>query len=726
VDGSTYSTVSTAHGTVTWNPDGSFSYTPNAGFFGTDTFSYVATDGNGNQSNSTTVTIRVLLPQISLVNVGTDPVLLSNDSVSPSSNADADHLDEVQIAVDPDSVFESLPYNLAGWKLNLDAVDAGGEVEFWSSLGKATELNNSGTGDESWEFGSTIGSGDAPSDVFADVNAPGTDTLQLVLVAPSGTTPPSSPPVQTTTIAGQSATLDAATMDSSTTDFVDGDADAMVTGTLANGQQAYVPLSNESQVYNDEDHNGNLTLDASYTGAIPDDKFLLPVYVTAGAGAYNLVSSGNGITVWDTMDRTGQLSAANTITFVMSGTQTFYVEGDNVGKWSLGLSQVVGASSVLAGTLAINVFSFIGPQDVPSTSSYAYSVAGLPAATSIPWSVNSQGTLLAAPATSVGSAGIRWGSGGASGFGQLSYKVNNDYTWSYYVNVVAITVANTPGGSLSASATAGSFQTHAPTDINSHGVESVFIDSSSKATNQSENASATITIVGPNGFMIKGPLGNMIANPDGNWGVDQMVVGFVQGLGPGTTIIGNYGTLGRLESLVDFKTPLLDTSNVGAAWAVHENDLGLPVDKQLIENLPYTSGGTPQTISTYDKPAISIPAFFNQQTDDSGSVPLSSVTIVEKFELAIDAGIKDPSKPGVVGAVVGNAYSTLALASWSWTASGTIDPFFGYTAVAGAGVSVSGGWTQARPMTQTIPPNLQTANGVGRQGQWVTEFNTTG
>jgi hypothetical protein len=132
VDGSTYSTVSTAHGTVTWNPDGSFSYTPNAGFFGTDTFSYVATDGNGNQSNSTTVTIRVLLPQISLVNVGTDPVLLSNDSVSPSSNADADHLDEVQIAVDPDSVFESLPYNLAGWKLNLDAVDAGGEVEFWS------------------------------------------------------------------------------------------------------------------------------------------------------------------------------------------------------------------------------------------------------------------------------------------------------------------------------------------------------------------------------------------------------------------------------------------------------------------------------------------------------------------------------------------------------------------------------------------------------------------
>ena len=35
-----------AHGTLTLNPDGSFSYTPAAGFTGTDEFTYVASDGN--------------------------------------------------------------------------------------------------------------------------------------------------------------------------------------------------------------------------------------------------------------------------------------------------------------------------------------------------------------------------------------------------------------------------------------------------------------------------------------------------------------------------------------------------------------------------------------------------------------------------------------------------------------------------------------------------------
>ena len=35
-----------AHGTLTLQPNGSFSYTPAAGFTGTDAFTYVASDGN--------------------------------------------------------------------------------------------------------------------------------------------------------------------------------------------------------------------------------------------------------------------------------------------------------------------------------------------------------------------------------------------------------------------------------------------------------------------------------------------------------------------------------------------------------------------------------------------------------------------------------------------------------------------------------------------------------
>ena len=48
-----------SHGTLTLNPDGSFSYTPTAGYVGTDTFAYQAFDG-GLYSAIATVTIQVL------------------------------------------------------------------------------------------------------------------------------------------------------------------------------------------------------------------------------------------------------------------------------------------------------------------------------------------------------------------------------------------------------------------------------------------------------------------------------------------------------------------------------------------------------------------------------------------------------------------------------------------------------------------------------------------
>ncbi len=46
------------NGTAVLNADGSFTYTPNAGFFGTDSFTYMANDGQAN-SNVATVTISV-------------------------------------------------------------------------------------------------------------------------------------------------------------------------------------------------------------------------------------------------------------------------------------------------------------------------------------------------------------------------------------------------------------------------------------------------------------------------------------------------------------------------------------------------------------------------------------------------------------------------------------------------------------------------------------------
>ena len=60
-DGGALSAVlvsTTGNGSLTLNADGSFSYTPNAGFCGTDSFTYTATDGHATSAPAT-VTITV-------------------------------------------------------------------------------------------------------------------------------------------------------------------------------------------------------------------------------------------------------------------------------------------------------------------------------------------------------------------------------------------------------------------------------------------------------------------------------------------------------------------------------------------------------------------------------------------------------------------------------------------------------------------------------------------
>lgn len=88
------------HGMLTLNPDGSFSYTPDAGFTGLDTFNYVANDGSVD-SNVATVTITIndtqapavnasavigMLwpPNHDLVNVGLSVTATDNDGMIPT------------------------------------------------------------------------------------------------------------------------------------------------------------------------------------------------------------------------------------------------------------------------------------------------------------------------------------------------------------------------------------------------------------------------------------------------------------------------------------------------------------------------------------------------------------------------------------------------------------------------------------------------------------------
>jgi hypothetical protein len=57
-----------SQGTLTLSPDGSFTYTPNAGVTGQDTFTYTANDGKAD-SNVATVTISVTVPQTDTVTI---------------------------------------------------------------------------------------------------------------------------------------------------------------------------------------------------------------------------------------------------------------------------------------------------------------------------------------------------------------------------------------------------------------------------------------------------------------------------------------------------------------------------------------------------------------------------------------------------------------------------------------------------------------------------------
>ncbi|MCA9249009.1 MAG: cadherin-like domain-containing protein, partial [Planctomycetales bacterium] len=72
-----------ANGSLTLNADGSFDYTPNTGFVGTDSFTYVANDG-ALDSNTATVTITVSEPAFP---VGTTFIIDNGDAVGYSETA---------------------------------------------------------------------------------------------------------------------------------------------------------------------------------------------------------------------------------------------------------------------------------------------------------------------------------------------------------------------------------------------------------------------------------------------------------------------------------------------------------------------------------------------------------------------------------------------------------------------------------------------------------------
>jgi VCBS repeat-containing protein len=84
--------VGTSHGSVTVNADGSFSYTPDLGYFGGDSFTYTISDGRGGTSTAT-VTIRVAQAAANSIYLVPDPAFGGTMLIINGSNvADMIHI----------------------------------------------------------------------------------------------------------------------------------------------------------------------------------------------------------------------------------------------------------------------------------------------------------------------------------------------------------------------------------------------------------------------------------------------------------------------------------------------------------------------------------------------------------------------------------------------------------------------------------------------------------
>ncbi|MGU3410363.1 beta strand repeat-containing protein [Microbacterium sp. M1A1_1b] len=106
-----------AHGTVTVNPDGSYTYTPDDGFSGTDGFDYVAQDGSGRQATGTVTVTVTPTAAADAITVHAGSTASANGASGLLANDIGDGLTVVantqpahgSVSVDPDGAYRYTP-----------------------------------------------------------------------------------------------------------------------------------------------------------------------------------------------------------------------------------------------------------------------------------------------------------------------------------------------------------------------------------------------------------------------------------------------------------------------------------------------------------------------------------------------------------------------------------------------------------------------------------------
>jgi hypothetical protein len=177
MDGDTLTAIldsGVSHGTLMLNADGSFTYTPNVGFIGTDSFTYIANDGIMD-SNIASVTINVVdIPTNSapIANAGDDQWVITGSIVSLDGSA----------SFDPDGdpltyqwSFDSLPVGSTAVLSNPTAVNPTFTADVLGDYVISLEVNDGSLSNQD-----TV--------IISAVNTPASDQPVIVTDEPTGTT----------------------------------------------------------------------------------------------------------------------------------------------------------------------------------------------------------------------------------------------------------------------------------------------------------------------------------------------------------------------------------------------------------------------------------------------------------------------------------------------------------------------------------------------------------